>query len=98
MIPFIHQKFWRKTFIFVPWLVFWNHGGALIPDQSLIRLKLTSSEKCESIGFTVLVRAARTLESREKGYQGRIKPLEEGEGLAFIWDMPVLPNFWMKET
>jgi uncharacterized membrane protein (UPF0127 family) len=89
----------RWMFAFLPWAVFWRHGGSQLADYSQIQVGIgPRSAQCNTITKIFQVVLAKTDASRAKGLSGRATPLESDRGMLFVFDPPQEVSFWMKNT
>ena len=80
----------------LPWAVFWAQHQDAVKDGA--KLQVTLSTQCERAKPRFEVVVARSAEVRAKGLGGRHAPLGSKEGMLFVFDPPIQPSFWMKDT
>jgi uncharacterized membrane protein (UPF0127 family) len=78
---------------FIPWLSFMNTSSEL-PDELTIKV---GSKDCTQ-GKVYRTQLALTPGQWKKGLSKRKTPLNDHEGMLFIFDKPTAKTFWMKDT
>lgn len=67
-----------------------------LQDKTVVQIGIGKS--CDKLDLQLKATVARSPHSREKGLSKRKKPLGKTEAMLFVFDPPIQPKFWMKDT
>lgn len=85
-------------FAFMPWPAFLKEKGPTLKDGRWITASFQKDCSHKALGPTYRLELAATEPVRQKGLSNRPTPLKENEGMIFVFEEPLMANFWMKET
>ena len=80
-----------RTLAILPFALFFVIGLTACQKLRLVTIQTSTDQ------VSVMVEVARTPQEKATGLMYR-KALPEGQGMLFVYDKPLIPPFWMKNT